>query len=91
VPASYSGFGVFTRFIVKGEVKAGVSAGTLTVPLSVLVSLLSLLYNAAYILTDEISLVELLTIVPVIMSESQSRVPLLGSRDGICLHLYKKL
>ncbi|MGA7975914.1 MAG: hypothetical protein WB975_01645, partial [Nitrososphaeraceae archaeon] len=61
---------VFTRLIVKGEVKVGVKAGTFTIPPSVVMSLLSLSYNAAYILTDEMSFVELLTIVPVIISES---------------------
>jgi hypothetical protein len=49
----------------KGEVRVGVKAGTLTTPPSVVMSLLSSSYNAAYILTDEISFVELLTIVPV--------------------------
>ena len=39
-------------------------------PASVVMSLLFSSYKAAYILTDEISLVELFTIVPVIMSES---------------------
>ncbi|MEP6575980.1 MAG: hypothetical protein ABJB85_06085 [Nitrososphaerota archaeon] len=50
---------------MKGEVRAGVNAGTFTTPPSVVMSLLSLSYNAAYILTEEMSFVELFTIVPV--------------------------
>ena len=55
-------------FIVSGELSPALSEETDTEPLSIVMRVLSLSYNAAYTEANEISSVELFTIVPVIVS-----------------------
>jgi hypothetical protein len=73
-------------FIVKGELSSARIGETDTIPLCIVINLLSLSYNATYTLAREISCVELFAMVPFIVSEKSASISMVSYTQILAIY-----